>query len=130
MLKEFVVNDMGNKTLAFVSGANHLLCGSRAGELAIIDLRQRTIVSQAQIHDGSIKAVVVNEAAGLYATGASDGIVKLWSLSTHRQIDSLVYGPRGTFINNEVIADIVLDRDVMFVCGSDGMIKAAPLPKL
>ena len=123
MLKEFEVNDGGNKSLSFVSGNSVLLAGSRRGEMAVIDLRQREIITKFQAHGGSIKTISVNEEAGLYATGGEDGVVRLWSLNSHRALETYAHGPRAAFHGGGAITDIHLTKSMLIVAGKDGLIR-------
>eukprot|EP00042_Codosiga_hollandica_P058321 m.877288 g.877288 ORF g.877288 m.877288 type:complete len:2495 (-) comp59827_c0_seq4:2423-9907(-) len=128
MLKQFSINDGGNKSLGFLTGSDVLLCGSRRGELAIIDLRQREVSHQCIAHNGSVKAIAVSEALGMYATGGADGLVKLWSTTTHQTLGSYVFGPRGSFLGPDAISELEFSNGYLFASG-DGCLKAMKLPE-
>ena len=60
-----------------------LFCGSRKGEIALVDLCQRQILKVLdKAHDQAIKSLALDARASVLISGSADGSVKVWNLTS------------------------------------------------
>lgn len=82
LTRSFLSHEHGCTTVAYSADIQSLIIGGRQGGLSIYDLRrQRMLTSIPMAHDSRISCLAIDN--NYVATGSSDGIVKLWKLSSN-----------------------------------------------
>eukprot|EP00121_Abeoforma_whisleri_P008229 Awhi_evm1s7547 len=88
-------------SVVHASGRQLLISGGKRGTICMFDLRQRRLMHQFPADEGSIMSVAIDAAEKCLVTGSSNGIVKIWNLSTNEEIASFPAHSRPTnFLNS------------------------------
>merc|ERR1712130_793570 len=66
--------------LTWASSQQRLLCGTKAGELRVFDLRQRRVSQRFEAHSGALQHCFVLESIGRLLTISDAAELKIWSL--------------------------------------------------
>ncbi|XP_033633785.1 dmX-like protein 2 isoform X2 [Asterias rubens] len=133
MVHGFTCHEGGCPTLVYCPRQQILITGSKKGEVALYDIRQRKLRHTFQAHDSSIKCITVDPSEEFFVTGSAEGDIKVWCLSIH----SLLHfypgqHPRGNFFRqsgNGVLQLSILPSSHLYSCGADGTMKWRSLPE-
>jgi len=75
--------ETGGTALIYSPRHQVLFCGNKKGDITLIDLRQRQILTTIEkAHDQTVKSLDLDPRASLLISGSSDGSVKVWSLNS------------------------------------------------
>jgi WD40 repeat protein len=100
-------------------------------------------MEQEHVHQKAIRSLAVHPSKGNYfATGSTDGTVKMWTYShgrptAHAHLTNM--HPTHTFMNGATsdslisqrgTTDLAFSRDFLLTCGADGNVKITPLSSL
>ncbi|CAK0801415.1 unnamed protein product [Prorocentrum cordatum] len=74
--------------LAWAAGRRSILCGTKAGELRVFDLRQQRVSHRIAAHKAAIRYCFVLEASGRLATLSTMSEMKIWNLEDMECLES------------------------------------------
>ena len=66
--------------LAFLPGDNHIVAGTKSGDIEIISLARAEVIETIKAHDGEITAVVLRSDKRGVTTAGKDKKLRIWSL--------------------------------------------------
>ncbi|CAE8644852.1 unnamed protein product, partial [Polarella glacialis] len=75
--------------LAWAASQQRLLCGTKAGELRVFDLRQRRLAQRFQAHSDAVRHCFVLESSGQLLTLSVGAELKIWSLRSLELLETL-----------------------------------------
>jgi len=126
-IRGFNLFESGAKSLAYSSNNERLICGSNKGEIAVIDLRQHTVLRSWDAHDGAINKILVDDDKSSFITASASGNVKIWSTNNLREIahfDAL--HTKSSFFQSGVL-DMAIQRGFLYTIGADSFVKRIKL---
>ncbi|GBG31732.1 DmX-like protein 1 [Hondaea fermentalgiana] len=131
-------------SLAYLQDQQVVIVGGGNGQIGVFDLRQRMLIlEEDHVHSKAIRSLAVHPTGGRYfASGSTDGSVKLWSyrsgrLASHAHLTNM--HPTHMFVNeltsDSILSqrgttDVTFSRDFLYSCGADGTVKMTPLSSL
>lgn len=131
-------------SLAYLQDQQVVIVGGGNGQIGVFDLRQRMLIlEEDHVHSKAIRSLAVHPTGGSYfASGSTDGSVKLWSyrsgrLASHAHLQQM--HPTHMFVNeltsDSILSqrgttDVAFSRDFLYSCGADGTVKMTPLSSL
>nr|XP_024216080.1 dmX-like protein 2 isoform X4 [Halyomorpha halys] len=133
LIVAFTCHDQGASSLVFAPQHQLLISAGKKGDVCIIDVRSRAMRQRFAAHDSAVKCLAVDPAEEFFATGASDGDIKVWSLTLHQVLynfpgehaKSSFFKPIG-----QGVTQLYLDGAArLFSCGADGSMKFRQLPE-
>ncbi|KJE97453.1 hypothetical protein, variant [Capsaspora owczarzaki ATCC 30864] len=133
VVRSFGCHEQGGAyTIAYAPHRQLLVSGGKMGDVCVFDIRQRRRVDTFVAQEGSvIRSIQVDESRDLLATAAGDGSVKIWSLSTRKELASLptLHVKNSAFFKAEAqgVFQTVFTDKFMFSAGGDGCFKRVPL---
>lgn len=134
MISSFACHENGASSIMYAPLNQLLLTGGKKGEIFIFDMRQRTQRDRFQAHEGAVKCIALDPGEEFFATGSSDGDIKVWSLigPTRTLMFSFMQEhSRSTFFRNMGmgVSHLYIDHcGRLFSCGADGSLKMRHLP--
>jgi hypothetical protein len=126
---------------AYDAASQTLLSGGEHGDLACFDLRRamlRARLEPGAAHDRAIRAMALDPSGAFFATGSTDGDVKIWPLPDPSAGPAATLArlhPEHTFMNHRLadsmlarygVTDVLLTRDQLFTCGANGLVLSIP----
>lgn len=94
----------------FFPGDKYIFCTDGSGMLKVYNLETKSMLEQKEIHNGSIKAMVMDPESGIMVTAGTDKIVKTWNINEYLYFDCLkdklsklsdLTKPKGEFETSE-----------------------------
>ena len=73
----FTCHDQGASSLVFAPQHQLLISAGKKGDICIVDVRSRVMRQRFAAHDSAVKCLAVDPAEEFFATGASDGDIKV-----------------------------------------------------
>ena len=120
----------GSDCIAYDRSSQSLFLGGREGEVSVFDLRREGVVHTMSAHNLSVKMISIDVERQVFATGSTDGDLKLWDLygwdlkqewaDVHHKTTFMSQGGK-TFGITQVACG---PSGTLYSCGSDGTIKA------
>ncbi|KAF9969031.1 DmX-like protein 1 [Actinomortierella ambigua] len=124
----------GGYSIAFSKRHQLLISGGRHGEIAIFDVRQSRLLHTLQAHEMHVRSLYMDDEAGFFCSGAGEGVMKVWSLSTFEQLCSYEnLQARNRFqlqtfdripVKAYGVAQIAASKDSFYTCGPTGFLRA------
>eukprot|EP01061_Rhynchopus_euleeides_P013141 TRINITY_DN23031_c1_g1_i1.p1 TRINITY_DN23031_c1_g1~~TRINITY_DN23031_c1_g1_i1.p1 ORF type:complete len:943 (+),score=351.63 TRINITY_DN23031_c1_g1_i1:129-2831(+) len=87
--------------LTFLPGDNHLIAGTKSGELQLMSLPKSEIMETIPAHDGEVTAVVLRSDKRGVTTAGKDKKLKIWSLDLAQDEDT--GGKRVTLVESATL---------------------------
>ena len=153
MVSSFACHENGASSIVYAPLNQILITGGKKGEVCIFDMRQRIQRDRFQAHEGAIKCIAMDPGEEFFATGSSDGDIKVsfrvnlitifnnlflskvWSLmGPARQLlfSFMQEHTRSTFFRSMMgmgVSHLYIDNcGRLFSCGADGSMKMRHLP--
>ncbi|VVC99611.1 unnamed protein product, partial [Leptidea sinapis] len=122
----------GASCVSWAGGGGVLLSGGRRGDVLVWDLRTRAPRHKLHAHHAPVKCLALSPHEDVYAIGAADGDIKVFSLSSHQLLHTFAgEHARSSFFKHigQGVTQIHIDNaGRMFSCGADGTMKVRKLP--
>lgn len=96
--------------VCFFPGDKYIFCTDGSGMLKVYNLETKSMLEQKEIHNGSVKAMVMDTESGIMVTSGADKIVKIWNINEYLYFDCLkdklsklsdLTKPKGEFETSE-----------------------------
>lgn len=121
----FAVNETGSHSIAHSQRHNLIFAGGKRGDLAIIDIRQRSLIVSFSAHAKTIKSLCV-DGNGTLISGSADGLVKVWDISSMMSLVPTIQASPSTFNSSLISRTVTTSPDaqsvVQIVKQNDGSI--------
>ncbi|XP_053611658.1 dmX-like protein 2 isoform X3 [Plodia interpunctella] len=133
LVVSWTCHEGGASCVSWAGGAGALLSCGRRGDVLVWDLRARAPRHKLHAHHAPIKCVALSPKEDLYAIGAADGDIKVFSMSTHQLLHTFAgEHARSSFFKHigQGVTQIHIDSGGrLFSCGADGTMKVRKLPE-
>ncbi|KAG0248802.1 DmX-like protein 1 [Actinomortierella ambigua] len=124
----------GGYSIAFSKRHQLVVSGGRHGEIAIFDVRQSRLLHTLHAHEMHVRSLYMDDEAGFFCSGAGEGDMKVWSLSTFEQLCSFEnLQARNRFqlqtfdripVKAYGVAQISASKDSLYTCEPSGFVRA------
>ncbi|KAK2704911.1 hypothetical protein QYM36_017080, partial [Artemia franciscana] len=133
----FVSHDTGSTCVLYSPKNQTIVSAGKKGDLSVWDIRQRTLRQRLTGHENgaAVRAMAMDPGEEYYATGSSEGDIKLWNMETSELLLALpgehsrtgFFRPMNSSSNG--VNSLTIDSEGrLFSCGSDGSFKFRCLP--
>ncbi|PIK56051.1 putative dmX-like protein 2 [Apostichopus japonicus] len=133
MVHTSLCHDGGCPCLIYCPRQQTIISGSKRGEIALFDLRQRKIRQTFQAHESGIRSLAISPCESFFVSGSAEGNIKVWSLEAHGLLHCFAgQHPKGSFFRpgtTGVLQLAVLQPNYLYSCGADGTFKWRTLPE-
>ncbi|XP_052752135.1 dmX-like protein 1 isoform X3 [Galleria mellonella] len=131
LVVSWTCHEGGAACVAWAGGA--LVSCGRRGDVLVWDLRARAPRHKLHAHHAPLKCLALSPREDLYAVGAADGDIKVFSLATHQLLHTFAgEHARSSFFKHigQGVTQIHIDNaGRLFSCGADGTMKVRKLPE-
>jgi len=133
LIKTYKESEIPSGTCAAYSPMNHFVyCGNRKGEINIYDMRAQKKLQKFTAHESSVTAVALDSDESFFATGSSEGNIKIWNLKTLEPIQIYHHEhSKSSLIRNlnSGVNQLYFTNDNQLLsCGTDGTLVIRNLP--
>ncbi|XP_050676166.1 dmX-like protein 1 [Leptidea sinapis] len=132
LVVSWTCHEGGASCVSWAGGGGVLLSGGRRGDVLVWDLRTRAPRHKLHAHHAPVKCLALSPHEDVYAIGAADGDIKVFSLSSHQLLHTFAgEHARSSFFKHigQGVTQIHIDNaGRMFSCGADGTMKVRKLP--
>ncbi|XP_037874527.1 dmX-like protein 2 isoform X1 [Bombyx mori] len=133
LVVSWTCHEGGAACVAWAGGSGSLVSCGRRGDVLVWDVRTRLVRHRLQAHHAQIKCLALAPLEDLYALGAADGDIKVFSLTTHQLLYTFAgEHARSSFFKHigQGVTQIYIDNaGRLFSCGADGTMKVRKLPE-
>ncbi|XP_049871334.1 dmX-like protein 2 isoform X2 [Pectinophora gossypiella] len=133
LVVSWTCHEGGAASVAWAGTSGALVSCGRRGDVLVWDLRARAPRHKLHAHHAPIKCVALSPREDIYAIGAADGDIKVFSLATHQLLHTFTgEHARSSFFKHigQGVTQIHIDNaGRLFSCGADGTMKVRKLPE-
>ncbi|KAL0821029.1 hypothetical protein ABMA28_005673 [Loxostege sticticalis] len=133
LVVSWTCHEGGAACIAWAGSSGALVSCGRRGDVLVWDLRARAPRHKLHAHHAPIKCVALAPREDMYAIGAADGDIKVFSLATHQLLHTFAgEHARSSFFKHigQGVTQIHIDNaGRLFSCGADGTMKVRKLPE-
>ena len=89
LIESFIGYTNKSEIISFTPNSQLIMSGDYSGNINLWDLKKQKLIKTIQSHDNIITSITFHNKKNNFLTCSEDSTIKLWSLYSNRQLDSL-----------------------------------------